>query len=72
MSAKIASMTCVASTPDAAMRTVGAAVSFSPNVWQYVPLPEFHEVLAKRARVALVRLQSILKPASKKDKKKPP
>ena len=40
MSDKIASMTCGAPPPDAAMRTVGAAVSFSPHVGQYGTLPE--------------------------------
>ena len=54
MSAKIASMTCGAPPPDAAICTAGATVGFSPHVGQYGPLPESHEVLAERARDALV------------------
>jgi hypothetical protein len=34
-------------------------------------MAESHEVLAERAQVGSVKLQSILKPASKKEKKKP-
>ena len=47
--------------------SVASTVTFFPQV-----MAESQEVLAEQARVAAVRLQSILKPASKKEKKKNP
>ena len=44
----------------------GSTVTFNPHV-----MAESHEVLDEQAQVASVRLQSILKPASKKKKKNP-
>ena len=46
--------------------SVGSTITFNHHV-----MSESHEVLAEQARVALVRLQSILKPASNKEKKNP-
>jgi hypothetical protein len=46
---------------------VGSTITSNPHV-----MSESHEVLAEQARVASVSLQSILKPPSKKDKKKNP
>ena len=59
MSAKIASMTV--GSPTDAVTSVCGTVILNPQA-----MTESHEVLAEQARVALVRLQLILKPASKK------
>ena len=67
MNAKIASMTVGPTVGPSSETSVASNVTFSPQV-----MDESHEVLAEQARVASVRLQSILKPASKKEKKKNP
>ena len=65
MFVKIASLTV--GSPTEAVTYVGGTVSFNPQA-----MAESHEVLAEQARVASVRLLSILKPPSKKYKKKIP
>ena len=62
INAKIASMTVGPTVGPSSETSVASTVTFNPQV-----LAESHEVLAEQARVALVRLQSILKPASKKE-----
>ncbi len=47
--------------------SVGSTITSNPHV-----MFESQEVLAEQAQVALVKLQLILKPPSKKDKKKNP
>ena len=47
--------------------SIASTVTVNPQA-----MAESHEVLAERAQVATVRHQSILKPASKKGKKKNP
>jgi hypothetical protein len=64
---KIASMTVGPTQGPASQISVGSTIT--PNTHDML---ESHEVLAEQAQVALVRLQSILKPPSKKDKKKNP
>ena len=54
MSAKISLMTVGASSTDSAIRTVGVAVSLSPQVGLFNLKSESHEVLEERACVALV------------------
>ena len=49
-----------------AVSSVSGTVSFNPQM-----MSESHEVLAEQAQVASIRLQLILKPASKKEKKVP-
>ncbi len=65
INAKIASMTVGTIMGPSSKDSVGSTITSNPHV-----MSESHEVLAERARVALVRLQSILKPPPKKDKKK--
>jgi hypothetical protein len=67
INAKIASMTVGPTPGPSSQISVGTTITSNPH-----DILESHEVLAERARVALVRLQSILKPPSKKDKKKNP
>ena len=67
MNAKIASMTVGLSVGPSSETSVGSTITFNPQV-----MTESHEVLAERAQVASVKLQSILKPQSKKEKKKSP
>ena len=67
INAKIAAMTVGPSSGPYSEASVASTVTFTPQV-----MAESHEVLAERAQVASVRLQSILKPASKKEKKKNP
>ena len=66
INAKIASMT-VRPTPGLSSQTYfGSIITSNSHV-----ISESHEVLAEQAQVALVKLHSILKPASKKEKKNP-
>ena len=65
--AKIASISVGPTAGPSSETSVGSTITFNPHV-----LSESHEVLAERARVASLKLQSILKPPSKKDKKKNP
>ena len=65
INAKIVSMTVGPTAGPSSETLVGGTIPFNPQV-----MTESHEVLAERARVALVRLQLILKPASKKETKK--
>jgi hypothetical protein len=65
INAKIASMTVGPTAGPSNETYVGSTITFNPH-----GMSESHEVLAEQARVASVKLQSILKPASKKDKKK--
>jgi hypothetical protein len=65
INAKIASMTVGPTEGPSSQVSVGSTITSNPHA-----VIESHEVLAERARVASVRLQSILKPPSKKDKKK--
>ena len=65
INAKIGSMTVGPTMVPSSQNSVGSTITSNPHV-----MSESHEVLAERARVALVRLQSILKPPSNKDKKK--
>jgi hypothetical protein len=67
INAKIASMTVGPTIGPSSETSVASTVTFNPQV-----MAESHEVLAEQAKVELVRLQSILKPASKKEKKKNP
>jgi hypothetical protein len=67
LNAKIASMTVGPTVGPSGETSVGSTITSNPHV-----MFESHEVLAERARVASVKLQSILKPPSKKDKKKNP
>ena len=67
INSKIASITVGLTIGPSSEASVASTVTFTPQV-----MAESHEVLAERARVALVGLQSILKPASKKEKKKNP
>ena len=67
MNAKIASMTVGPTVGPLSETSVASTATFTPQV-----MAESHGVLAEQARVASVRLQSILKPASKNDKKKNP
>ena len=67
INSKIASMTVGPTVGPSSEPSVGSTITFNPHV-----MSESHVVLAERARVASVRLQSILKPASKKEKKKNP
>jgi hypothetical protein len=67
LNAKIATMTVGPPQGPSGQISVGSTITSNPHV-----MSESHEVLAERARVASVRLQSILKPPSKKDKKKIP
>ena len=65
INAKIASMTVGPAQGPSSQVSVGSTITSNPHA-----MIESHEVLAERARVASVRLQLILKPPSKKDKKK--
>ena len=65
INAKIALMTVGPSVGPSCETSVASTVTFNPQV-----MAESHEVLDEQARVASVRLQLILKPASKKEKKK--
>ncbi len=65
INAKIASMTVGPTAVPSSQVSVGSTITSKPHV-----MFESHKVLAERAQVALVRLQLILKPPSKKDKKK--
>ena len=65
LNAKIAYMTVGPTMGPSSQVSVGSTITSNPHV-----MFESHEVLAERAQVALVRLQLILKPPSKKDKKK--
>ncbi len=65
LNAKIATMTVGPPQGPSGRISVGSTITSNPRV-----MIEFHEVLSERAQVALVRLQLILKPPSKKDKKK--
>jgi hypothetical protein len=65
LNAKIASLTVGPPQAPSGQVSVGSTITSNPH-----DMSESHEVLAERARVASVRLQSILKPPSKKDKKK--
>ena len=67
LNAKIATMTVGSPQGPSGQISMGSTITSNPHV-----MSESHEVLAERARVASVRLQSILKPPSKKDKKKIP
>ena len=67
INAKIASMTVGPTMGPSSETSVGSTITFNPHV-----MSESHEVLAEQAPVAVVKLQSILKPASKKEKKKNP
>jgi len=67
INANIASLTVVPIESPSGQVSVGSTITSNPHV-----MSESHEVLAERARVASVRLQLILKPPSKKDKKKIP
>ncbi len=67
INAKIASLTVGPTQGPSSQVSVGSTITSNPHV-----MSESHEVLTEEARVALVRLQSILKPPSKKDKKKIP
>jgi hypothetical protein len=67
LNAKIASMTVGPATEPSSQTSVGSTITSNPHV-----MYESHEVLAERARIASVKLQLILKPQSKKDKKKNP
>ena len=67
MNAKIASMTVGPTVGPSSETSVASTVTFNPQV-----MAESHEVFSEQARVELVRLQAILKPASKKEKKKNP
>ena len=62
INAKIASMTVGPTTVPSSQISVGSTITSIPHV-----MLESHEVLAEQARVALAKLQSILKPPSKKD-----
>ena len=64
---KIATMNVGPTAGPSSETSVGSTITFNPHV-----MSESHEVLAEQARVASVKLQSILKPPSKKDKKKNP
>ncbi len=63
LNAKIASMTVGPTVGPSGETSVGSTITSNPHV-----MFEFHEVLAERS----VKLQLILKPPSKKDKKKNP
>ena len=65
INAKIATMTAGPTEGPSSQVSVGSTITSNPHA-----MIESHEVLAEQARVASVRLQSILKPPSKKDKKK--
>ena len=65
--AKIASMTVGPTVGPSSETYVGSTITSYPHV-----MSESHEVLAEQARVSSVELQSILKPASKKEKKNNP
>ncbi len=65
INAKIASMTVGPTPVPSSKVSVGSTITSNPHV-----MFKSHEVLAEQARVAFVRLQSILKSPSKKDKKK--
>jgi len=65
LNAKIASLTVGPPQAPSGQVSVGSTITSNPH-----DMSVSHEVLAERARVASVRLQSILKPPSKKDKKK--
>jgi hypothetical protein len=67
MNAKIASMTVGPTVGPSSDVSVGSTITFNPHV-----MTESHELLAERAQVALVKLRLILKPPSKKEKKKNP
>jgi hypothetical protein len=67
LNAKIATLTVGPPQGPSGQISVGTTITSNPHA-----MSESHEVLAERARVASVRLQSILKPPSKKDKKKIP
>jgi hypothetical protein len=56
----------VGSPSEVVVISVGGTISINPQA-----MSESHELLVEQARVASIRLQSILKPASKKDKKVP-
>ena len=67
LNAKIASMTVGPTMGPSSQTSVGSTITSNPHF-----MSESHVVLAEQARVALVKLQLILKPPSKKDKKKNP
>ena len=69
LNAKIATITVGSPQGPSGHVSTGSTITSNPHVMFN---DESHEVLAERARVASVRLQSILKPPSKKDKKKIP
>ena len=66
INAKIASMTVGPTLVPSSQTYFGSTITFNYHV-----MFESHEVLDEQARVALVKLQSILKLPSKKDKKNP-
>ena len=65
INAKIASMTVGTTMGPSSETSVGSTIAFNPHV-----MSESHEMLAERSQVASVKLQSILKPPSKKEKSK--
>ncbi len=65
INAKIASMTVGPTVIPSSQVSVGNTITSNPHF-----MFEYHEVLAERSQVASISLQSILKPPSKKDKKK--
>jgi hypothetical protein len=67
LNAEIASMTVGPTVGPSGETSVCSTITSNPH-----DMSVSHEVLAERARVALVKLQLILKPPSKKDKKKNP
>ena len=67
MNAKIESMTVGPTVGPSSDASVCSTIIFNPHV-----MTESHEVLAEQTRVASVKLQPILKPPSKKEKKKNP
>ena len=67
INSKIASMTVGPTAGPSSETSVGSTITCYPCI-----MSESHEVLAEQAQVASVKLQSISKPASKKDKKKNP
>jgi hypothetical protein len=67
MNARIAGMTTIPPAGVVTGRVGAAAVGFHPGLHGPPPsfIPESIEVMAERARVALVNLKNILKPPSK-------